>query len=91
MKIRFLQPLPFYFFMKRLTIIDLFIDYFDLSNSESNRLLKSGGLYINNKRILINRNLIEEDLLFNKYILLRKGKRDYLLLDFSILLSNLAL
>ena len=48
------------------------------SYSEAKSLIKSGGLYLNNKKISdINREISTDDLLYNKYILLRKGKSNY--------------
>ncbi len=48
------------------------------SYSEAKSLIKSGGLYLNNQKITdVNREISTDDLLYNKYILLRKGKSNY--------------
>lgn len=50
------------------------------SYAEAKNLIKNGGLYLNNQRISdINREISTDDLLYNKYILLRKGKSNYFL------------
>jgi tyrosyl-tRNA synthetase len=66
-----------------LDIITLFSDCYDISKAEARRLLKGGGLYINNIKATENRFIEKSDLLFEKYILLRIGKSNYLILIFS--------
>lgn len=67
-----------------LDIIHLFSDMYDISLSESKRLLKSGGLYLNNVRLNSNRYITVEDFLYGKCCLLRKGKKDYKVLTIKI-------
>ncbi len=53
------------------------------SKSMARKDLKGGGIYVNNSRIVGEDTLLsEEDLLFEQYILLRKGKKNYHLLQF---------
>ena len=53
------------------------------SKSEARRLIESGGIYLNNERIQDpNREISTDDLILWKYILLRKGKKDYQLVKF---------
>lgn len=53
------------------------------SKSMARKDLKGGGIYVNNNRIVKEDTLLsEEDLLFEQYILLRKGKKNYHLLQF---------
>ena len=65
-----------------LTVVMVFSDTYDLSKTETKKLLKSGGLYINNIKIMEDRFVtVEEDFLYGRYCLLRKGKKDYRLLS----------
>ena len=66
-----------------LDTITLFSDCYDISKSEAKRLLKGGGLYINNIKIIKNRFVEKSDILFDKYILLRIGKSNYLIASFG--------
>jgi len=66
-----------------LDTITLFSDCYDISKSEARRLLKGGGLYINNIKTTENRIIEKSDLLFEKYILLRIGKSNYLIFSFD--------
>lgn len=47
------------------------------SKSEIRRLIHDGGLYLNNARLSAEGSVKEGDLLHGKYLLLRKGKREY--------------
>ena len=48
------------------------------SKGQARKDITAGGIYVNNERSTdIARNLTEADLLFGKYLLLRKGKRNY--------------
>ena len=51
------------------------------SKSEARRLIESGGIYVNNRPVETpERVLGEGDLLAGRYVVLRKGRRDYHLL-----------
>jgi len=51
------------------------------SKGQARKDLEAGGLYLNNIRVSeVGRTVTGEDLLFQKYLLLRKGKRTYALL-----------
>jgi tyrosyl-tRNA synthetase len=50
------------------------------SISEARRLVENGGAYVNDKVVDATRVLGEDDLLADRYVVLRKGKRDYHLL-----------
>lgn len=47
------------------------------SKSEIRRKINEGGFYINNVKISSERSIGKEDLIHGKYLLLRKGKKDY--------------
>jgi tyrosyl-tRNA synthetase len=52
------------------------------SKSQARRDLEAGGLYVNNVRTTdVGRAVTAEDLLFGKYLLLRKGKRSYAVVE----------
>lgn len=52
------------------------------SKGQARKDLQGGGIYVNNERQSdLQRNLGPGDLLFDRYILLRKGKRNYLVLE----------
>lgn len=63
-------------------VITLFSDFYDISKSEVRRLLNNRGLYINNVQVVENRIIDGRDFLFGKYILLRIGKANYLIVKF---------
>ncbi len=67
-----------------LKLIDLLVESgLCKSKSMARKDLKGGGIYVNNNRIVNEDTLLsEEDLLFEQYILLRKGKKNYHLLQF---------
>ncbi len=51
------------------------------SQSEARRLVESGGIYLNNKKVdSVDRSLGTDDLLAGRFVLLRRGRRDYHLL-----------
>lgn len=51
------------------------------SKSEVRRLCEQGGIYINDKKFSdFENNISKEDLIENKYLLIRKGKKNYFLL-----------
>jgi len=51
------------------------------SKGEARRLIESGGIYVNNKKVdSAERSLGTEDLLAGRFVLLRRGRRDYHLL-----------
>ena len=51
------------------------------SNGEARRDLKGGGIYLNNERETDENRVVKTDsLLFGKFLLLRKGKKNYSLL-----------
>lgn len=47
------------------------------SRSEARRVVAQGGARVNNREVHGERALTTDDLLFDRYLLLRKGKRDY--------------
>lgn len=52
------------------------------SKGQARRDVESGGVYLNNQRVdSVTRQVTAEDLLFGRYLLLRKGKRSYAVLD----------
>lgn len=54
------------------------------SKGQARKDITAGGIYVNNERSNdIARNLTSADLLFGKYLLLRKGKRNYAVLSVS--------
>ena len=63
------------------TIVDLVVQA-GLENSKgaARKALEAGGIYLNNVRAELTRSATTADLLFGKYLLLRKGKRSYAVL-----------
>ncbi|MES2696787.1 MAG: tyrosine--tRNA ligase [Verrucomicrobiota bacterium] len=53
------------------------------SKSQARKDLEEGGIYLNNERVGAKRIVTKKDLLFGKYLLLRKGKRNYALLTLA--------
>ena len=54
------------------------------SKSMARKELNGGGIYVNNRRITSEKSVLsDDDLLFGQYILLRKGKKNYHLLEFK--------
>ena len=54
------------------------------SKSMARKELNGGGIYVNNHRITSEKSVLsDDDLLFGQYILLRKGKKNYHLLEFD--------
>ena len=54
------------------------------SKSMARKELNGGGIYVNNRRITSEKSVLsDDDLLFGQYILLRKGKKNYHLLEFE--------
>jgi tyrosyl-tRNA synthetase len=52
------------------------------SKSQARKDIEGGGIYLNNERVVeTTRNVTAADLLFGKYLLLRKGKRTYAVLN----------
>ena len=50
------------------------------SRGQARKDVKSGGVYVNSKRVdNEQQKLNSEDLIFNKYVLLRRGKKNYAL------------
>jgi tyrosyl-tRNA synthetase len=64
------------------TVIDLLVAAgLAASKSESRRAVESGGVYLNNNKVDgVSASAAAGDLLFGKYLLLRKGKRSYAIL-----------
>ena len=64
------------------TAIDLLVTAgLATSKSDSRRAVESGGVYLNNNKVDgVAKTVTTADLLFGKYLLLRKGKRSYALL-----------
>jgi tyrosyl-tRNA synthetase len=65
------------------TVIDLLVTAgLAASKSESRRAVESGGVYLNNNKVEgVAASAATNDLLFGKYLLLRKGKRSYAILQ----------
>ncbi|GBE31082.1 tyrosine--tRNA ligase 1 [bacterium BMS3Bbin04] len=71
--------------------LELGVDLVDLvaecalvkSKSEARRMLKQGALYVNDQRAEEGKMVDHEDILPSGVVVLRKGKRDYLLLQFD--------
>ena len=53
------------------------------SRNEARRIVEQGGLYINNRKSAADRKIIAADLLFGRWLLLRKGKKETCLLSFE--------
>jgi len=54
------------------------------SKGSARTLLAQGGVYVNNRRVLdVEAHISREDLLLDRYVLLRRGKQDYHLLRFE--------
>jgi len=51
------------------------------SNGEARRTIAQGGAYVNNGRVSEDRPLGPSDLRFERYLLLRRGRREYALLE----------
>ncbi len=51
------------------------------SKSQARKDIESGGVYLNNRRADVSRLVVSDDLLFGRYLLLRKGKKSYAVLD----------
>jgi tyrosyl-tRNA synthetase len=51
------------------------------SKGQAKKDIEGGGVYLNNTRAESGRNVRSSDLLFGKYVLLRKGKRTYAVLN----------
>jgi tyrosyl-tRNA synthetase len=62
-----------------LPITELVADRTSLASSRSDarRSLEQGGVYVNNRRVDQDRPVAEGELLFGRYVLLRKGKKSY--------------
>lgn len=66
-----------------MSIVDLLVNSkLFPSKSEARRRLEAGAVYINNNKVNTNTNITDIKLLFDKYILTRKGKKEYLLIEF---------
>ena len=66
-------------------LIDILLET-GLSKSKSlaRKELRGGGIYVNNRRITDEGSVLsDDDILFGQYILLRKGKKNYHLLEFE--------
>ena len=54
------------------------------SKGSARTLLTQGGVYVNNRRVTdLDALICREDLLFDRYVLLRRGEQDYHLLRFE--------
>jgi tyrosyl-tRNA synthetase len=54
------------------------------SKGSARTLVAQGGVYVNNHRVSdLDARICREDLLFDQYVLLRRGKQDYHLLRFE--------
>ncbi len=72
-----------------ITVFDSVLDPIDLlaltplvkSKSEARRTVAQGGLYINDDKVHVDQRVTREDLLFGELLVLRRGKRDYCLIQ----------
>ncbi len=63
------------------TIADLVVHSgLETSKGNARKSLEAGGIYLNNVRAELTRSVTSADLLFGKYLLLRKGKKSYAVL-----------
>ncbi|WCJ60362.1 tyrosine--tRNA ligase [Fontisphaera persica] len=54
------------------------------SKGQARKDIESGGIYVNNVRVAeVQRTLTSSDLLFGQYLLLRKGKKNYVIVSFQ--------
>ncbi|MBI2512897.1 MAG: tyrosine--tRNA ligase [Opitutae bacterium] len=68
----------------RVPIVDLVVfSGLAPSKGQARKDIESGGIYVNNNRVDMTFTLTPETLLFDRYLLLRKGKRNYAVLDCS--------
>lgn len=68
----------------RVPIVDLvFFSGLAPSKGQARKDVESGGIYVNNDRVDMTFTLTPEKLLFGRYLLLRKGKKNYAVLDCS--------
>lgn len=58
------------------------------SRREGRDLMKGGGIYVNDVRVVENREISTDDILHGQYILMRRGKREYFALVFSQLVES---
>jgi len=65
-----------------LDIIRLSVEFTDAfnSNGEARRMLQNNGLSLNKEKVGMDRVIVIEDLILNKYLLLQKGKKKYYLI-----------
>ena len=68
-----------------LGIIELTAEKSDLfsSNGEARRMLKSNAVSLNKEKVDESKVVNSEDLLFGKYLILQKGKKNYYLISVS--------
>lgn len=66
----------------KLPIIDFSVEIAKAFNSkgEARRMIENNGLSINKTKVGLDKELSADDLIFNKYILLQKGKKNYYLI-----------
>lgn len=63
-------------------IIDFCVDFAKAfsSKGEARRMLQNNGVSINKKKVNLEKTIDENDLIFDRYILLQKGKKNYFLI-----------
>lgn len=60
------------------------------SKSDANRLIKQGGISVNDEKLIENRNISTDDMLYGKFIILRKGKKYVQMMSFNDLDKELS-
>ncbi len=67
------------------SIIELLADKTDMfsSNGEARRMLQSNAVSLNKEKVDENKSVNQSDLLFDKYIIMQKGKKNYYLIHCS--------
>lgn len=53
------------------------------SKADARKLIVGGGCYVNHERLTEDREISTDDFLFAEYIILRKGKRTYKIMQFN--------
>jgi tyrosyl-tRNA synthetase len=53
------------------------------SRNEARRLVEQGGVYLNNRKAGLEQRITSEQLLFGRWLLLRKGRKETCLLKFG--------
>jgi tyrosyl-tRNA synthetase len=66
-----------------LLLVDLLVEIGVKSKSQARTTIEQGGVYVNNRReTVVDRMLVADDLLARRYLLVRRGKKNYHLVSF---------